>query len=69
MKAPLISIVIANYNYGHFIEDAIRSVIMQDGFDECELIVVDGGSSDNSVEVIKKYADKIIALSDELMKG
>ena len=69
MKAPLISIVIANYNYGHFIEDAIRSVIMQDGFDECELIVVDGGSSDNSVEVIKKYADKIAWWVSEKDKG
>ena len=54
---PLLSIVIANYNYGRFLEDAIKSVVEQDGFDQCELIVVDGGSADNSVEVIKKYAN------------
>ena len=59
MMNPIISIVIVNYNYGRFIEDAIRSVVSQDGFDQCELIVVDGGSSDNSVEVIKKYASRI----------
>lgn len=56
---PLLSIVIANYNYGRFLEDAIRSVVSQNGFEECELIVVDGGSTDDSVEIIKKYAGKI----------
>lgn len=55
----MLSIVIANYNYGRFLETAIRSVVGQKGFDRCELIVVDGGSNDESVEVIKRYADKI----------
>ena len=59
MRSPLLSIVIANYNYGRFLEEAIRSVVEQDGFDQCELIIVDGGSTDNSVAVIRKYADKI----------
>lgn len=59
MKFPVLSIVIANYNYGRFLEAAIRSVVDQDGFDRCELIVVDGGSTDSSIEVIKHYEDKI----------
>ena len=59
MNNPLISIVIVNYNYGRFIETAIKSIVEQDGFDRCELIIVDGGSTDNSVEIIKKYEDKI----------
>ena len=55
----LVSIVIANYNYGCFLEEAIKSVITQEGFDNCELIICDAASTDNSVDVIKKYADKL----------
>ena len=60
---PILSIVIANYNYGRFLEEAIRSVLSQIGegknqvrSGEVELIIIDGGSTDNSVDVIKKYA-------------
>ena len=56
MNAPLLSIVIANYNYGRFLEDAIQSVITQDMGDKIELIVCDAASVDNSVEIIQKYA-------------
>lgn len=58
MKSPLLSIVIANYNYGRFLEEAIQSVLSQ-SCQDFELIIVDGGSTDNSVEIIKKYTDKI----------
>lgn len=61
---PILSIVIANYNYGRFLEEAIRSVLSQIGegknqvrSGEVELIIIDGGSTDNSVDVIKKYAN------------
>lgn len=69
MNKPLLSIVIANYNYGRFLEAAIKSVVEQDGFDKCELIIVDGGSTDNSVEIIKKYEDKIAWWVSEKDKG
>ena len=52
---PLLSIVIPNYNYGRFLDEAIQSVLSQ-SCDDYELIIIDGGSTDNSVEVIKKYA-------------
>jgi glycosyltransferase involved in cell wall biosynthesis len=51
---PGVSIVTPNYNYGHFIEETIRSVLLQ-GYPNLEYIVIDGGSTDYSVEVIKKY--------------
>ena len=57
MSRPLLSIVIANYNYGRFLEEAIRSVIVQDMSDKVELIICDAASTDNSVEIIKKYAN------------
>lgn len=66
---PLLSVVIVNYNYGRFLDDAIKSVVSQNGFENCELIVVDGGSTDNSVEIIKKHADKISWWVSEPDKG
>lgn len=56
---PLLSIVIANYNYGRFIADAIESVLSQGVGDKVELIVCDAASTDNSVEVIKRYEKDI----------
>ena len=53
---PLLSIVIANYNYGRYLEDAIRSVLDQ-ADERVELIICDAASSDNSVEIIKKYVN------------
>ena len=51
----LLSIVIANYNYGRFLEAAICSVLDQ-ADDRAELIICDAASTDNSVDIIKKYA-------------
>ena len=66
---PLLTSVIANYNYGRFLEAAIRSVVEQEGFGNCELIVVDGGSNDNSIEIIKKFSDRIAWWVSEKDKG
>ena len=57
MCQPLFSIIIANYNFGRFLEDAIQSVLAQDMGEQVELIICDAASTDNSVEIIKKYAN------------
>jgi len=54
---PILSIVIANYNYGRFLEDAILSVLRQEVGEVVELIICDAASTDNSVDIIKKYAN------------
>jgi len=48
------SVVMINYNQGHYLEEALNSVINQT-YSNIEIIVIDGGSSDNSVEILKSY--------------
>lgn len=57
-RLPRISVVIPSFEQGRFLESAIRSVLLQ-GYPNLELMVVDGGSRDESLEVIARYRDRL----------
>jgi len=56
---PKVSVCIPNYNYGHFVGEAIQSVLNQT-FTDFELIIVDDCSNDNSISVIRSFRDSRI---------
>lgn len=65
---PRISVVIPSFNQGRYLEEAIRSVLLQ-GYPDLELIIMDGGSSDETVSILRKYDSWIAHWSSAPDKG
>lgn len=61
---PRLSVVIPSYNQGHYIERTIRSVIDQN-YPDLEIILMDGGSTDNTMEVVEKYRSHFAHIQSE----
>ena len=65
---PRISVIVPSFNQGRFLERTMLSILNQD-VEDIELIVIDGGSTDGTLSVIKKYEDSIAYWVSEPDKG
>lgn len=61
---PLVSAIIPNYNYARYVGEAVESALSQT-YSNIEVIVVDDGSTDNSLEVLAQYRDRIKIIRQE----
>lgn len=63
-KNPLVSVVIPSYNYADYVEEAVESVLSQT-YDSIELIIINDGSTDNTADVIERFASRATIINQE----
>jgi len=63
VKHPLVSVITPSFNQGKFIKETILSVFSQN-YDNIEYIIMDGGSTDNTLNVIRKFGKKLKCISE-----
>lgn len=68
MKKPLVTIITPSYNQGNFIKETIESVLNQT-YENIQYIIVDGNSTDKSIEIINEYRDRIDTILVEKDSG
>ena len=62
-NGPLVTVVTPSFNQGGFIRDTIESVLSQN-YASIEYLIMDGASTDNTLDVLKTYADRLFWLSE-----
>lgn len=67
-KSPRITIITPSYNQGQYLEQTIRSVLDQ-GYGNLEYFVIDGGSNDDSVDIIRRYESRLAGWVSQPDKG
>jgi glycosyltransferase involved in cell wall biosynthesis len=65
-KPPIVTIIMPSYNHGHYINDAITSVLSQQGNFYIDFIIMDGGSQDKTIDIIKKY-EKLLTTKGKIV--